>query len=543
MSSEVNLKPEELIKVDYQPPRKDWLDPKIDFEAKKGNWCYSGVHDSLKYLDLPVPKTKFAPTDDDWGLPENWKEIILEGLRKRLDQFRTLKIFMDCCVRCGACADKCHFYIGSGDPKNMPVLRAELLRSVYRREYSLAGKIMGKMVGARELTMDVLKEWFYYFYQCTECRRCSVYCPYGIDTAEITMLVREMLAELGISIDWIVTPVSNSFRTGNHLGIQPHGFVDSLEFAADDLEEVTGVKVDVPINRKGADVLFIAPSADYFAEPHYYTLLGYLALFHEIGLNYTWTTFASEGGTFGLFHSHEMIKRLNAKTYAEAKRLGVKWIMGGECGHMWRVYHQYMCTMQNEQKNLEVPKSPITGTVFENARSTRMIHIAEFTADLIRHGKIKLDPSRNDHWTPTYHDSCNPSRAMGLLDEPRYILEKCCNNFVEMPENTIREHTFCCGSGAGLGTDENLEMRLRGGLPRGNAVKYVRDNNDANILLCMCAIDKATLPAVCDFWAPGVEVGGVHEMVGNALVMSEKPERTTDLRGQRLKGKEEAADE
>jgi Fe-S oxidoreductase len=543
MSSEVNLKPEELIKVDYQPPRKDWLDPKIDFEAKKGNWCYSGVHDSLKYLDLPVPKTKFAPTDDDWGLPENWKEIILEGLRKRLDQFRTLKIFMDCCVRCGACADKCHFYIGSGDPKNMPVLRAELLRSVYRREYSLAGKIMGKMVGARELTMDVLKEWFYYFYQCTECRRCSVYCPYGIDTAEITMLVREMLAELGISIDWIVTPVSNSFRTGNHLGIQPHGFVDSLEFAADDLEEVTGVKVDVPINRKGADVLFIAPSADYFAEPHYYTLLGYLALFHEIGLNYTWTTFASEGGNFGLFHSHEMIKRLNAKTYAEAKRLGVKWIMGGECGHMWRVYHQYMCTMQNEQKNLEVPKSPITGTVFENARSTRMIHIAEFTADLIRHGKIKLDPSRNDHWTPTYHDSCNPSRAMGLLDEPRYILEKCCNNFVEMPENTIREHTFCCGSGAGLGTDENLEMRLRGGLPRGNAVKYVRDNNDANILLCMCAIDKATLPAVCDFWAPGVDVGGVHEMLGNALVMSERPERTTDLRGQPLKGKEEAGDE
>jgi Fe-S oxidoreductase len=238
-----------------------------------------------------------------------------------------------------------------------------------------------------------------------------------------------------------------------------------------------------------------------------------------------------------------MIKRLNAKTYGEAKRLGVKWILGGECGHMWRVYHQYMGTMQSEQGYLEVPKSPITGTVFQNARSTRMIHIAEFTADLIRHGKLKLDPSRNDHWTPTYHDSCNPARAMGLLEEPRYILQHCCNNFVEMPENTIREQTFCCGSGAGLGTDENLEMRLRGGLPRGNAVKYVRDTKGANILLCMCAIDKATLPAVCDFWAPGVEVGGVHEMVGNALIMTDEPERKLDLRGQPLKGKEEAADE
>ncbi len=543
MSEEVKLKPEELVRIDYRPPQKSWMDPTIDFQAKKGNWCYSGALESLEYLDLPRPKTKWAPTDEDWQLPENWKEIILEGLRKRLDRFRTLRIFMDVCVRCGACADKCHFFIGSGDPKNMPVLRAELLRSVYRKEYSLAGKIMGKMVGARDLTLPVLKEWFYYFYQCTECRRCSVYCPYGIDTAEITMIVRELFAEVGISIDWIITPVANSFRTGNHLGIQPHGFLDSLEFAADDLKDITGIEVDVPVNRKGAEILFIVPSADYFAEPHYYTLLGYFALFHEIGLDYTWSTYASEGGNFGLFHSHEMIKRLNAKTYDEAKRLGVKWILGGECGHMWRVYHQYMNTMQDEQKNLEVPKSPITGTVFENAASTKMIHIAEFTADLIKHGKIKLDPSRNDHWIPTYHDSCNPARAMGLLEEPRYIIEKCCNNFVEMPENTIREQTFCCGSGAGLGTDENLEARLRGGLPRGNAVKYVRDKHNANILLCMCAIDKATLPAVCDFWAPGVQVGGVHEMVGNALILTGEGERTKDMRGQPLKGKEEAQDE
>ncbi len=542
MSSEENLKQEDLLKVDYKPAAKDWQDPTIDFEAKRGNWCYSGVLDSLDYLDMPHPEKKWAPTDEDWLLPENWKEIILDGLRLRLDRFRTLRLFMDTCVRCGACADKCHFFIGSGDAKNMPVLRAELLRSVYRKEYTLAGKLMGKMVGARELTIPVLKEWFYYFYQCTECRRCSVFCPYGIDTAEITMLVRELLAEVGLSIDWIVTPVANSFRTGNHLGIQPHGFVDSMEFAADDLKDIIGMDVEVPINKKGAEILFIIPSADYFAEPHYYTLLGYMALFKEIGLDYTFSTFASEGGNFGLFHSHEMIKRLNAKTYEEAKRLGVRYILGGECGHMWRVYHQYMSTMQGEQSNLEVPKSPITGTVFENAKTTKMIHIAEFTADLIKHGKLKLDPSRNDHWTPTYHDSCNPARAMGLLEEPRYILQHCCNNFVEMPDNTIREKTFCCGSGAGLGTDENLEMRLRGGLPRGNAVKYAQDKYNANILLCMCAIDKATLPAVCDFWAPGVQVGGVHEMVGNALIMTGEEERKVDLRGQPLSGKEGAKD-
>ena len=112
----------------------------------------------------------------------------------------------------------------------------------------------------------------------------------------------------------------------------------------------------------------------------------------QIGLDYTLSAYASEGGNFGLFTSHEMIKRLNAKIYAEAKRLGVKWILGGECGHMWRVLHQYMDTMNGPADFLEVPVSPITGTRFENAASTKMVHICEFTADLIQHGKLQARP-------------------------------------------------------------------------------------------------------------------------------------------------------
>ncbi len=444
---------------------------------------------------------------------------------------------MDICVRCGACADKCHFYIGSGDPKNMPVLRAELIRSIYRRYFTLSGRIFGALAGGRELTEDVIKEWFYYFYQCTECRRCSVYCPYGIDTAEITMIGRELLNLIGCNINWVLEPAANCFRTGNHLGIQPHGFKDSLDFAADELQEITGVPIEVPINRKGAEILFIMPSADYFGTPHYYTLLGYLMIFKEIGLDYTVSAFASEGGNFGLFSSHELMKRLNAKVYDEAKRLGVKWIIGGECGHMWRVLHQYMDTMNGPADFLEVPVSPITGTRFDNAKSTKMVHISEFTADLLHHNKLKLDPRRNDNWKVTYHDSCNPARGMGLLEEPRYIIKQSCNYFYEMPENTIREQTFCCGSGSGLGTDENLEMRLRGGFPRANAVKYVKEKHGVNVLACMCAIDKATLPPLLEYWVPGVEVAGVHELLGNALVMTGET-RTTDLRGEPLPAEE-----
>jgi Fe-S oxidoreductase len=519
---------EKLVQINYaSTPEKGWMKEPADI--RHGNFIYPAKAQKLEYIGFPNPR-EWSPLDADWKLPPNWKEIIIQGIRERLDKYRSFKVFMDICVRCGACADKCHFYIGGGDPKNMPVLRAELVRSIYRNDFTTAGKLLGGMVGARPLTIDVIKEWFLYFYQCSECRRCSVFCPYGIDTAEITMMARELLNLLGINVNWIMQPVADCYRYGNHLGIQPHGLKDTLEFFAEDIEEVTGVKINVPMNKKGADVLFVTPSGDFLADPGIYTCMGYMALFHEIGLNYTWSTYASEGGNFGLFTSADMMKRLNAKIYAEAKRLGVKWILGGECGHMWRVIHQYMATMNGPADNLEVPVSPITGTRFEHARGTKMIHIMEFTADLIKHGKLKLDPSRNDDHRVTFHDSCNTARGLGMLEEPRYVLKNVVRNFFEMPKNTIREQTFCCGGGSGLGTEENMEVRLRGGLPRGNAVQYVHEKHGVNELAAMCAIDRATLATVTQFWAPKVKVTGITELVANALVMKGEKKRELNFR-------------
>ena len=514
-------------------PAKGWMDTPVEFKA--GNYCYPAKKSIVEYHKFPNPR-EWEPSEDDWKLVPNWKDIILKGLKTRLDKFRSLKVFMDCCVRCGACADKCHFFLGTGDPKNMPVLRAELLRSVYRNDFTRAGKILGKLAGGREMTFGVLKEWFMYFYQCTECRRCSVFCPYGIDTAEITMMGRELLHEVGVNTNWILEPAANSNRTGNHMGLQPHTLKDNISYLCDDIEEITGIKITPTFNRKGAEVLFITPSADVFAEPGIYTAMGYLLLFEHIGLDYTWSTYASEGGNFGLFTNNEMMKKLNGKMYAEAKRLGVKWILGGECGHMWRVLHQYMDTMNGPADFLQVPKSPITGTVFENAASTKMVHISEFTADLIKNGKLKLDPKRNDHRRVTFHDSCNTSRAMGLLEEPRYVLKNVVNNFFEMPENTIREKTFCCGSGTGLNTDEIMELRMRAGLPRANAVQHVHDRHQVDTLSCVCAIDRATLTSLMNYWVPDVGVCGVSELVGNALIMDGEKERETGLRFEPLAG-------
>jgi Fe-S oxidoreductase len=529
-------KPTELLTgLSYKPPEKGWMDVKPDF--RPGTYLNAANPKWMEWIDYPFQRQWNTP-DEDWQLPKDYKEIILQGMEDRLQRFRSLKVFFDICVRCGACADKCHFFLGTGDPKNMPVLRAELLRSVYRRYFKPMGKILGEIVGARDLTEDVIKEWFFYLHQCTICRRCSLFCPYGIDMAEMTILGRELLASIGVNIDWAMASVGQCYDKGSHIGATPQAFKDMIDFLAEENERVTGITTTPSYNRKGAEVLFVTPSGDYFADPGSFTLMGYLLLFEHIGLDYTLSTYAAEGGNFGWFISHEMGKRLNAKIYHEAQRLGVKWILGGECGHMWRVCNQYMPTWWEGASFLEQPKSPITGTVFENAAVHKMVHISEFTADLIYHNKLKLDPQRNAHIKLTFHDSCNPARGMGIFEEPRYIINNVLpeGHFFEMPPNTIREKTFCCGSSSAINASENMEARMQGGLPRANAVKYVAEKYGVNHLGCICALDRATLPTLMEYWVPDMQVTGITELVGNALVFEDEIERTTDLRDRDLVG-------
>jgi hypothetical protein len=61
------------------------------------------------------------------------------------------------------------------------------------------------------------------------------------------------------------------------------------------------------------------------------------------------------------------------------------------------------------------------------------------------------------------------------------------------------------------------------------------------MLACVCAIDRAALPDLMNYWVPEVEVTGLHEMVANALILPGEKKRETDLRGEPLPGMEEEA--
>ena len=116
------LKPDEALdKIDYGPGSGNWMDTTKSVQIRPGMYCYAAKAESVATLGLPNARP-WNPLEDDWKLPEDWQQILHEGIKERLEKFRTFKIFMDVCVRCGACADKCHFFLGTGDPKYHQVL-------------------------------------------------------------------------------------------------------------------------------------------------------------------------------------------------------------------------------------------------------------------------------------------------------------------------------------------------------------------------------------------------------------------------------------
>lgn len=452
---------------------------------------------------------------------DDWKEKTLDAMGDMLGKYRGLQVFMDSCVKCGSCTDKCHYYLGTKDPLNMPVARQDLMRRVYRRYFTFAGKFFGKLgmpefVGAKELEREDLDEWFSYYHQCSQCRRCSVFCPYGIDTAEITMAAREILARVGIGQKYSNEIIGKVYKIGNNLGLPGPALADTLEGLEEDVEDETGVKVRYPLDEKGADILLVTPSADFFAEPHVDGLIGYGKVFHEAGVTWTLSTTASEAANFGMFiGSYENMRKISLRIREAALELGVKRIVFGECGHAWRVAYSFLNTLAGPFDFLD-PDYPVPQ------------HILEFTWNEIQKGTLNLDPSRNDDKTLTFHDSCNVARATRMGDEPggqftipRNVIKAVCNNYVDMDPDTIYEKTFCCGGGGGLLTDDLMEIRIKGGLPRMTALNNVIEESGVTHMAAICAICKSQFTKILPYYGMEMDqIVSVHQLVSNALILT-----------------------
>ena len=464
-------------------------------------------------------------------LVDDWHDRALAKMGELLGKFRSLRVFMDACVHCGACSDKCHYFIGTQDPKNMPVARQDLMRSVYRRYFTFAGKYFPKLVGARDLTKEVLQEWYNYFHQCSECRRCSVFCPYGIDTAEITMAAREVLAEVGMGQKYSNEIIAKVHKIGNNLGLPGPALEDTLQGLEEDVKEDTGIDVRFPLDVQGAEVLVITPSADFFAEPHIDSLIGYGKVFHATGTSWTLSSMSSEAANFGLFiGNYEQLRKVALRIRQAALDLGVKRIIVGECGHAWRVAYSFWNTLSGVGDGADADDKFARMLQKQlDHRYPQPTHICEFTWDLIQKGALSFDKSKNDKHIITFHDSCNVARASGMggypggqFDIPRNVIKAVANHFVEMSDDTTRERTFCCGGGGGLLTDDLMDLRVKGALPRMEALKEVVDNHGVNFLAAICAICKTQFSKVLPYYGFNMRmIGGVHQLVSNAIILGE----------------------
>ncbi|MBA4177682.1 MAG: reductase [Leptothrix sp. (in: Bacteria)] len=446
-------------------------------------------------------------------LAEGWEQRAIAKMGELLDKYRSLRVYMDACVHCGACSDKCHYFLGTGDPKNMPVARQDLMRAVYRRYFTFAGKHFPKLVGAVDMTKEVLDGWWSYYNQCSECRRCSVFCPYGIDTAEVTMAAREIMNSVGLGSKYTNEILGKVHRIGNNLGIPEPALADTLLGLEEDTKEETGVDVKFPLDVEGAEVLLITPSADFFSEPHVESLIGYAKVFHAAGISWTLSSKASEAANFALFiGNYEQMKKVSLRVKEEAQRLGVRRIVIGECGHAWRVAYSYWNTLIGPFDWLD-QRYPVPQ------------HICELTYDLIQRGALQFDKEKNDDRVVTFHDSCNVARASrmgnmpgGQFVIPREIIKAVANHFHDMAPGTTHEATFCCGGGGGLLTDDLLELRVKGALPRMESLKQSADGDGVNFMACICAICKAQFSKVLPYYGFDMSmVGGVHQLVSRAI--------------------------
>jgi Fe-S oxidoreductase len=457
------------------------------------------------------------PHNEPLGFPgalvDDWQPRAIAKMAELLDRYQSLRVYLDICVKCGACTDKCHFFLGTGDPNNMPVARQDLLRSVYRYYFTLTGRALGSWVGARPLDEHVLQEWYTYFHQCSQCRRCSVFCPYGIDTAEISMAAREIMDTIGMGQKYCNEVIAKVHKVGNNLGLPQPALANTLEGLEEDIRDDTGVDIRFPLDVHGADVLLVTPSADFFAEPHVEGLIGYAKVFHQAGISWTLSSHASEAGNFGMFiGSYEQMHKIASRIRTAARDLGVKRLVFGECGHAWRVAYAFLNTLAGPWDFLD-PRYPVPQ------------HIAELTLGLVDSGAIVLDAEANAGMTVTLHDSCNVARATRLGDRPggqltipRRLIRASVPRYVDMHADTIGDKTFCCGGGGGLLTDELLEVRVKGAKPRMEALKQVVDDEGVTHMVAMCAICKSQFTKVLPYFGYPMEmVVSLHQLVSRAI--------------------------
>jgi len=203
---------------------------------------------------------------------------------------------------------------------------------------------------------------------------------------------------------------------------------DNVKFIDEDFSEETGYQFETPWDVEGADILLLHNAGEIMAWPE--NIAAFSIIFQAAGISWTLSSdlAAYDSINYGVFYDDVQFARTALLQAQAAKKLGVKKIVIGECGHAHKALTVIADRVLPEEIN--IPRE----SCFPLLR------------DIVMSGRLNFDPTRND-FPVTVHDPCNLTRLMGIIKPQREILHKICPQFREMhPHGPFN---YCCGGGSG----------------------------------------------------------------------------------------------
>ncbi len=323
--------------------------------------------------------------------------------------------YLDTCVHCGICADACHFYEVTKDPKYTPILKVEPFKQAYKREYGPFALFYKIFNLKPKVTIGELERWQELLYNsCTECGRCSLVCPMGIDIAALIAEARHGMAAAGL------VPRELWQHGGDASERTPERFKESLLA----LGREHGVAM--MIDQARADIVCTVFPDDLAHYPK--SVLGTARIMNHLGVSWTFRSADADATTLGLFSGKVEWQRETAlKLIDGAIAARAKTLMLPECGHAYGA-------LRWEGANIYGKRLPF-----------KVQHISEFLAEQVQTGKLKLNPVAK---TATFHDPCQVSRRGGAIEAPRIVLAAL---GLDIKETFPTKGTnWCCGGGGGV---------------------------------------------------------------------------------------------
>jgi len=398
-------------------------------------------------------------------------------------------------TKCNRCAVACPVLQASGDPKDIPCYRTNLLLDIYERYFTLDGWLKSRFTNAFELTDEIVREMGDLFYRCTACRRCTRVCPLGFDHGLITRLGRYVLSLIGIVPKALRVSVQEQLigETHNTSKVPREGLIDVLEFLAEEMEEMLGVELEFPTDQFDREYVFFCAVSDYLMEPD--TLMGNAAVLYASGDWENWTIGLCnyDGINYGLFYSDWHLENIIKQLVSEVERLRGRTVLIGECGHASRAAHDFIPT-------------------FMGRKAPPVLNFMEYTLQCLKQGRITLN-SEVITERVTYHDPCNIARSGWIVNQPREIMHSFIPNYVEMTPRG--SDNLCCGGGGGLvSVDEIHDWRMEvAGRMKAEQIRQT----GAEIVVAPCANCKKQLKELVEYHELPCRVMGLHDLILQAI--------------------------